>query len=324
MPDTYTTTASSGLDHAAYNLAIDYALRKDLYFVPLADVRATNQAHPGTSVTFSLVNDLAIASTALDESTDVSAVAISDTTVTLTLAEQGNAIIYTQKLAGTSLVSVDPVFMNVVNRNAAESMDELASIVLRGGTNVFYAGAGSTGRTAPTARNTIEPEDTLTAKDVRKAVTQLRSAAAPDFNGFYMAFIHPDVSYDFQSDTDVAGWVQPSNYSAAERRWAGDIGTFGGARFIETPRSPLFADAGSSTTLTDVYATIVMGRQAMAKAYAYTGGWREDPQVVIGPVTDKLERFRPIGWKWFGAFGRYREACLRRIESSSSIGANTP
>jgi len=44
---------------------------------------------------------------------------------------------------------------------------------------------------------------------------------------------------------------------------------------------------------------------------------------VIGPVTDKLRRQRPIGWYWLGGYARFREACLRRIESASSIGDNS-
>lgn len=314
MPDAFTTTASSGLDHAAYNLAVDYALRADLYFVPVADVRPTAQSMPGTSVTFTLMTDMAIASTALNESVDVDAVAISDSAVTLTIVEQGNAAITTAKLAGTALVPIDPIVSNIVNRNAAISMDELALIPLRAGTNVIYSNG--------TSRATVTPAGTMSPNSIRQAVAQLRGASVADFNGWYIAFMHPDVVYDFQTVTDAAGWVQPSNYSQVDRRWTGDTGTFGGVRVIETPRAPVFADAGSSTTLTDVYATIVVGRQALAKAYSYTGGWRENPIIELGPVTDKLRRFQPIGWKWLGAFGRYREAAIRRIESASSIGVN--
>jgi hypothetical protein len=39
-------------------------------------------------------------------------------------------------------------------------------------------------------------------------------------------------------------------------------------------------------------------------------------------VVDSLMRFNPIGWYWLGGYGRFREASLRRVESSSSIGAN--
>jgi hypothetical protein len=61
------------------------------------------------------------------------------------------------------------------------------------------------------------------------------------------------------------------------------------------------------------YRTIIAGQQALAEAVA------EEPHVVIGPVTDRLMRHRPIGWYGVLGFKRYREQALYRIESGSSI-----
>jgi hypothetical protein len=69
------------------------------------------------------------------------------------------------------------------------------------------------------------------------------------------------------------------------------------------------------TPVTRVFSTIVAGKQALAEAVAV------EPNVVIGPVTDSLMRFRPIGWYGVLGFARYREASLYRIESGSSIAA---
>jgi hypothetical protein len=82
------------------------------------------------------------------------------------------------------------------------------------------------------------------------------------------------------------------------------------------------SDGSGSTGTIDVYATLVMGRQALAKAYSVTDGNGAMPKVVRGEVTDLLRRFQPVGWYWLGGYGRFREASLRRVESSSSIGAN--
>lgn len=78
--------------------------------------------------------------------------------------------------------------------------------------------------------------------------------------------------------------------------------------------------AGSGVTFTfqptvKVYRTLVAGKQALAEAIA------EEPHVVIGPVVDKLMRFRPIGWYGVLGFARYRDAALYRIESSSTIAS---
>ena len=69
------------------------------------------------------------------------------------------------------------------------------------------------------------------------------------------------------------------------------------------------------TPVTRVFSTLLCGKQALAEAVA------QEPGVVIGNVTDRLMRFRPIGWYGVLGFARYREEALYRIESGSSIAA---
>jgi len=47
----------------------------------------------------------------------------------------------------------------------------------------------------------------------------------------------------------------------------------------------------------------------------------EEPHIVIGNVTDKLMRFRPMGWYGVLGFSIYRDEALYRIETGSSIAA---
>ena len=320
MADSY--TGQSTLDYAkgAYDLMAYFALRPELYFDAAADVEPSNQSMPGSTVTFTIQNDLAVASTALSESTDVSAVAMSDSQVTLTLAEYGNAVITTALGRGTSFLDLDKVVTNVVGFNAGVSLDTIARNVLQAGTNVAYAVGNGTN--VATARNQVSPANTLTAADIRAARATLARANVQRIGGYYLAFIHPDSSYDLQGQTGAATWNEPHAYNEPDQIWQGELGAFQGFRFIETPRAPIFADAGSSTTLTDVYRTICMGRQALAKAYSYVDGNDEYPTVVPGPITDHLRRFVPWGWYWLGAYGIFRQAALVGIESASSIGQN--
>ena len=319
MADAYTTTASVGFDQAAYDRLAYFALRPELYFDAVADVKPTRQSMPGSSVIFTQVADLSVASTALNESVDVDAVAISDSNITVTLAEYGNAVISTAKLRGTSYLDVDETIANVIGFNAGVSQDTIVRDVLKAGTNVRYATGGATD---PTARNTVEPGDTLSAWDVRRALADLRGANVATFGGYYAAFIHPDVSFDLRGETGAAAWRDPHTYSQPEQIWNGEVGAFEGFRFMETPRAPVFADAGSSTTLTDVYRTMFMGRQALAKAYSNADGNGPFPRVVETPVVDHLRRFQGWGWYFLGGYGIFRQASLRAVEGASSIGTN--
>jgi N4-gp56 family major capsid protein len=317
----YTTTSTVDYVQTAYDMLAYFALRPEQYYDQVADVKPTNQSMAGSNVIFNIQGDLALATTSLNESTDITPVAMTSSQVTLTLGEYGNGTITTAALRGESFVSIDEVQANVVGENAGRSLDELAKIALLAGSNVNYS-AGATGVT-PGARNQITPNDTFRALDIRLNVAALKRNNVPGYGGYYLSFIHPDVSFDLWNETGNQALIAPHVYSAPDGIFRGEIGSFAGARFIETPTAPLFADAGSSTTDTDVYATLFLGRQALAKVWAIKDGNGPQPVVVMGPITDSLRRFQPLGWKWMGGYGIFRAPSVWRAECASSIGANT-
>jgi N4-gp56 family major capsid protein len=318
----YTQVSSLDLNQTAFEKLAYFALRPELYFDRFAEVEATNATNPGATHTFTIFQDLAVASSELSETTDVTPVALSDSQVSVTMKEYGNAVVTTAKLRATSFINVDPVAANAVGYNAGISIDTVCRDVLQAGTNVVYATGGATD---PTSRTTVNSDDTLSANDVRRVVAQLRGANVPTIGGSYVGFIHPDVSYDFRSATDAAAWRTPANYVNPEGIYNGEIGMFEGVRFMESSRAPKFVNAsdnsGSAGTI-DVYGTLIMGRQALAKAVANAAGYGDQPTMVYGEVVDVLKRFQPVGWKHFVGYGVFRQEALRRIESASSIGTN--
>ena len=318
-----TQASSLGVDQAAYDRLAYFALRSELLFDQAADVQATNQAMPGSSVIFTIFNELAVATSTLSETADLTPATMGDANVTVTLAEYGNTVATTAKLRGTAFLDVDATAANLIGYNAGNSIDTVVQAVLGAGTNVAYATGGAA---VPTSRESVKVDAILTANDVRKQTAALRSANVATFNGYYMGYIHPDVSYDLRRETGNASWNAPHINVDTAGIYNGEIGTFESVRFIETPRAPLNANASNGTSTTgiiDVYSTLIMGRQALAKAYSAIDGNGVVPKVVRGPVVDSLLRFNPIGWYWLGGYGRFREASLRLIEGASSIGANS-
>ena len=322
-----TQVSSLNVSKAAYEQLAYFALRSELLFDQAADVQPTNQSMPGSSVIFTKFGDLSAATSALTEIDDVTPVVMSDSQVTVTLVEYGNAINTTAKLRGTSFLDVDAAAANIIGYNAGDSIDQVVREVLAGGSqNIFY---GSGGASLPTSRATVGSDDIITANDIRKMTASLRKKNVATYNGYYMGFIHPDVSYDLRRETGNASWNAPHVAVDTANIYNGEIGTFESVRFIETPRAKIFENAsngsgsstGSSATV-DVYCTHVMGRQSLAKAYSIADGNGAFPKIVEGPVVDVLRRFNPMGWYWLGGYGRFREEALGRIESSSSIGAN--
>ena len=377
------TVSGAGLVQKAYDKLVEFALRTQPLIRSVADKRPAALTNPGSTVTFQLYNDLARVTGNLQETVDPDAVGLATPkSVPVTLNEYGNAVIVTRALNLFSLADVDPAVANIIAYNMADSIDELAQTALDGGTNVIYGGT-------ETASSGIDSTDIITAANVRKAVAKLRANNAVARKGsLYWCGIHPEVAHDLRASTGAANWRDPHAYSDPTGIWAGEIGAFEGAYFIESPRLKVAGDgasvgtaktvsaitldgtiatvsatshgfstgdfvtlAGTSgasaslnntyqikevtgtgtftfyTTITGtvslssataqkkskVYRTFMAGQQALAEAVA------EEPHVVIGPVTDKLMRHRPMGWYGVLGFSRYREESLYRIETGSSI-----
>ena len=306
----FTPSNAAGLVQKAYDRLVEFELRATPLLRSVADKKPARQAMPGSSVALQIYADMAVASSALSEDVDPTAVSLSTPSiVNVTLNEYGNATVVTRKLQLMSLADVDPAVANIIAFNMADSIDDLAQTALLAGTNVLYATGGST---VATTTSGITSDDTITAADIRKAVAKLRTNKANGRKGsMYWAGIHPEVSHDLRAQSGSANWRLPHEYSAADNIWAGEIGNFEGAYFVESPRLKKSGDGASSI---NVYRTFIAGQQALAEAVA------EEPHVVIGPVTDKLMRQRPIGW--YGVLGHavYRNAALYRIESASALG----
>jgi len=318
MAITATNTSNLDIVIAGYEKLAYFSLRPELFFDSVCEVGTTDLTAPGVDVKFTIFNELAAATTALGETSDVTPVTIDDAQVTVTLAEYGNAVQTSAKLRATAFMAVNPVVANVLGFNAGISIDTIARNAAQAGTNVRYSGADGD-------RNDVDANDNLVGNDVRRAVAELRSANVATYNGLYKGIIHPDVSYDFRGATGGTNWSDPAVYSDPSGIYNGVIGSFQGVQFMESPRAPLFADAGNGlngTGTIDVYGTLIMGRQALAKAYSTGGGYSANPTMVDVPVTDALRRFEGMGWKHLVGYKVFREAALRRIESASSIGSN--
>jgi len=309
MSNAYTdTTALAGLVKAAYDRYVEFALRSQPLFRNMADKKPVQQAMPGSSVVFSLYQDLAAATATLTETADPDAVALSNvTTVTVTLAEYGNTVLNTRKLGEFAFSDVDPAVANIVAYNMADSIDKIVVAKLITGDNKIYAAASAT------ATSGVAATDTISGADIRKAVSKLRAAnVVPKDGMLYGAYMHPEVAHDLRAETGSLSFEDIRKYTDPN---VGNIlnattGVYGGAYVVETPRAYTANDGAASAK---IYRTLVAGQQALAEATAV------EPGIVVGPVVDKLMRFRPLGWYSLQGWSLYRQAALWRIESGSSI-----
>ena len=255
MANAYTTTGSSslggtvgsaGLVQKAYDRLIEFALRSQPLIRAVADKTPARQSIPGSSVVLQRYVDLSQKTSTLTEDVDPDAVALATPTyTTITLAEYGNAVLVTRALELFSLADVDPAVANIIAYNMADSLDTVAQTVLRQGDNVLRGGTA-------TATASLASGDTFTSALARKATAKLRAnKAIPRKGSLYWAGIHPEVAHDLRAETGVGSWRQPHEYQSNDQIWAGEIGTYEGAFYVESPRlynDKVGADRSTSTT----------------------------------------------------------------------------
>ena len=306
-----TGTGQVSSSTGAFEQVAYFALRSNPLYEMIADVRSTAQTHNGASVTFDIYNNMTAVTAPIAQAVDIAAVQLGDTTVTVTLQEHGNAATTTAKLRGTSFLNVDADSANIIGYNMVDSLDQVVAAVAAGGSNDILP----VGRAATV---NIIAGDTITADQTRTAAAKLRTASAPGWeNGNYIGMIHPNVAFDLRSEaavTDVIAF-QIRQDAAAVRN--GSIGTWGGVEFIENPRANIQVGAGAGAI--NVYDTVIAGRQGLAKGFSRAPGFGEQPQIVYGPIVDSLRRFITVGWYHLVGYERFREECLQRVESSSSL-----
>ena len=275
----YTTTASVDYAQTAYDRLAYFAYRPELYYDRAVEVKPTRQSMPGSTVVFTIQNDLPIASTALNESTDLTPVAMSDSQVSVALAEYGNVTVTTAKLRGEAFVEIDPIQANVVGYNAAVSIDEIAKNIAEAGTTVDYAtGTGA----APISRASITPLNTFGAANVRLEKARLRRANVPTFGGAYVATTSTPRTCPTTSRARPARTPGPTRTRTPSP-------TRSGRERSDVPRGPLHRDPEGTVVrqrrlVSDhhlgLHGPCSWARQALCKAHSIVDGNGDNPHIV--------------------------------------------
>lgn len=263
----------------------------------------------GATVNFRRFNSLPVITTPLVEGQPPAGSNLSITSITATVQGYGDYVLLSDFI---QMAGIDPVVtetLELQGEQAAESLDTIVRNIVAAGTNVLYASGGTT-------RNSISSSHVLTGRLVRYARRILaRNNVKPYQRNEYLAFIHPDAADDLMGD---AAWVSANQYAGSQQIFDGELGKLYGIRFIETTLAPIFAGAGSNGI--DVYATIVIGRDAYGVPDI---AGSSKPETIVKPLgsagtADPLNQQSSVGWKAYLACVRLQELAILRIEHAVS------
>ncbi len=312
-----TTSNLTGLVATAYDLAVEFAFTPNLHFAQLGENKKwtlSDAPVAGDTIRFTIFGALTAATTALPESSDPAAKAMTSTGKEVTLVEQGKLVTTTQKLRVLSFANIDLSLARIIGDNMGLSVDLIARAAFD-----ETMGAAYIRYTSGQAMASIidSPGSRLRAVDVRYAKNRLSRSNVPKLDGgFYAAVEHPDCILDLRAETGSSSWRAPKEYVDPDEIYAGEIGEFEGFRHIESTNC-LVSGAGGSGGLVDVYSNYYVGFQALGHAEGIAPGMG-----VSGPF-DAFQRLKNVFWYGLFGYSELRPEALFKVFASSSVGTNT-
>ena len=157
------------------------------------------------------------------------------TTVSATVEQYGGFVELSDLLLLTAIDNNLVQATKLLGAQAGRTLDTITREVLVGGTNVQYAG----GKTARYQLTGGEESGNcyLTVDMVKRVVRYLKAMNAEKIDGYYIAIINQDCSFDLMSDPE---WKYPHQYADPKNIYTGEIGAIAGCRFIETSEGKIF------------------------------------------------------------------------------------
>lgn len=319
MPNEFTSVNTAGLGTytvtMAYDLLIEKKFREAPNYAsfPWVIKKPDRPSHVGSSVRLQKHNWFAdsvinASLTPIDEEEELDSVKAPATSyVDVTVHQYGFVNTRTDVLALESFDNIDAEVASLIGDHKAQVLDRQVQEVLDDATTIYWPGTDD-------ADNDITNTHVITSTLLRNATTKLRSLSVPGIGGTYLAGIHPKVSHDLRTETGAGGWrVGPEQGGQAGGSYiTGTLGTYEGVTFVENSWTKVTATGSSSA---NVYRTFIIGKDPVAQVTL------EAPHFEIGPMLDKLNRWRHTGWKGVYGFGLYRDESVVALHTGSSVAA---
>ena len=261
----------------------------------------------GKTIEFRKYSPLAKALVPLTEGVTPDGQQLTVTTLTATVAQYGGYIELSDVLILTAIDNNLVEAQEILGDQAGRTLDTITREVMNGGTNVIYANK-------KVDRASLTEEDKLTVNLIKQGVRNLKVNLAKKINGYYVAIIHPDCSYDLTNDPE---WISASEYAGSTQLFEGEIGKIFGTRFVETTEAKIFAEAGAGGRA--VYSTMVLGANAYGTTTVEGGGLTSIvKQLGSGGTSDPLNQRATAGWKAIKTAVRLVEGYMVRLETCST------
>lgn len=253
-------------------------------------------------IKFKRYANFTVATTPLTEGVTPVGKKLSETIITATALQYGDFVTLSDKL---TMTTEDPVRLEangVLSDQAGNTIDQLCRDAMVGTTNVIYSGSGNTANADVAAGDVITLANIQTAEETLKvANTRYMTSFVDPSTGYSTvplapAFVGICHTYTVKTIRAMTGFTKVELYANPAARMEGEFGKIENTRFIETVNGKVYTAAGTGSI--DVYATIIMGREA----YGITRIAGHAMENIVKPLgsagtADPLNQRETAGWK---------------------------
>lgn len=311
---TSSTTNFSDLVHDAVQAQVEQNLRAMLAFMTpenwLPAVHETGTRNFRVAAYSDLTQDLTSDAIA-DEGTPPDPVTMAVDSTLLTGTQYAKRIQITDMLQYQNPENLVQQATLKVARWLEESLNAKAKEALEAASKIYINGSTESAVSAK-----------VVGTDILKMAGRFAAGNIPRFSdGYWRAVVSPRVGYDLKSDTAGSGWIEAVKYGDSMRLFNGEIGTFGGFRFIESTIVTTNATAGAGGV--DVVTSYFYGPESIGVGDLATLETYVTPP---GGHGDELHQKCDIAGKCFLASGILKkngEKCRRLLSAATILDNST-
>ena len=215
-------------------------------------------------------------------------------TITAEVHQKGD---YVELSDMIELTAIDPMVVQtigIIGAQAGRVLNKVTREAITCGTNVVFAPKAN--GTAVQVRNALDTTCGITLKLIKKCANILKRNNAPRIDGSYICIVHPDIGTDL---TNLEGWIDVQKYKNPEKVYEGEIGAYGGVRFIENTECKIWKGTDEKNKTAEgvaVYACYFIGKGAYGTTEV-TGGGLQTIVKPLGSGEDPLNQRSTVGWK---------------------------
>ena len=309
-------------------------LRTAQWLMQAAKFAATESQprNSGLSATFRRYESFPVVTAPVVEGVTPPGITATYTDVVMRLNQHVNVVYFTDRLKDTHEDPVVKKFTEGLGKQAAEIVETLLCDMLKGGSNVSYAGAvGSRLLVARTVnlgdiQRCVRTLKRAGAKKHGKMIAASQNVATQPVDAAFFAFCHPDLEPDLYN---IREFIKAKNYADPGKKIEGEIGEAGGVRFIgadfmtpflnaTTATSTKWLSGGdivSSAATSDVYPIVITAEDSYAALRLQ--GMEAAEILTVQPHAapgDPAGQRGSIASKFYFGCGRLNEAWMFRLE----------